>query len=242
MPVDAPLVALASELGGFDQQLAPSLPSREPVPQETALVPAGQVIFAPTTRVMDYVVASGERRLEVRDFVRSFPVVQVDLAPAGETGLLQPSDWKAKWIGYDVKTPEQIAEEASTNDETLTFEGLSWMWTDRQQDGRSHFTKKITLPAGTATRGHGVITADSEFELVINGQRIATGNDWRKPQSVQYMRYLRPGQENTIEIFARHSGDTPAGALGRCFGAIGSPLMLATQSALRTPRRPAPLT
>jgi hypothetical protein len=50
------------------------------------------VIFAPTTRVMDYVVASGERRLEVRDFVRSFPVVQVDLAPAGETGLLQTSE------------------------------------------------------------------------------------------------------------------------------------------------------
>src|ERR1700723_2410616 len=48
VPVHGPLVALAYELGGFDQPFRPSLPSREAVIQETALVPAGQVVFAPT--------------------------------------------------------------------------------------------------------------------------------------------------------------------------------------------------
>ena len=91
-PVAAPAVASARELGGFDQPMAPVLPRRDAVPLETALVPAGQVVFAPCARVVDYVVPSGERRLEVREFVRSFPVVQVDLAPAGETGLLQTSE------------------------------------------------------------------------------------------------------------------------------------------------------
>jgi len=92
IPVDVPVAMSAGELGGFDQPIPPTLPSREPVPQETALVAAGQVFFAPCARVVDYVVPSGERRLEVREFVRSFPVVQVNLAPAGETGLLQTSE------------------------------------------------------------------------------------------------------------------------------------------------------
>ncbi len=91
VPVDATAVQ-TGELGGFDQPIPHELPRRDAVPLESALVAAGHVAFAPCRRVMDYVVPSTERRLEVRDFVRSFPVVQLDLAPAGETGLPETSE------------------------------------------------------------------------------------------------------------------------------------------------------
>ena len=48
IPVDVPVAASAGELGGFDQPIPPALPSRDAVSQETALVAAGQVVFAPS--------------------------------------------------------------------------------------------------------------------------------------------------------------------------------------------------
>jgi hypothetical protein len=54
---------------------------------------AGLVTFQPSNRASNY-TANGtrERRLEVRDFVRTTPVVEIDLSPAGETGLETSSE------------------------------------------------------------------------------------------------------------------------------------------------------
>jgi hypothetical protein len=53
---------------------------------------AGLVTFEPYNRASNYTVGARERRLEVRDFVRTAPVVQIDLSPAGETGLETTSE------------------------------------------------------------------------------------------------------------------------------------------------------
>jgi hypothetical protein len=54
---------------------------------------AGLLTFQPSNRTSNY-TANGtrERRLEVRDFVRTTPVVEIDLSPAGETGLETSSE------------------------------------------------------------------------------------------------------------------------------------------------------
>jgi hypothetical protein len=54
---------------------------------------AGLLTFQPSNRASNY-TANGtrERRLEVRDFVRTTPVVEIDLSPAGETGLETSSE------------------------------------------------------------------------------------------------------------------------------------------------------
>jgi hypothetical protein len=54
---------------------------------------AGLLTFQPSNRASNY-TANGtrERRLEVRDFVRTTPIVEIDLSPAGETGLETSSE------------------------------------------------------------------------------------------------------------------------------------------------------
>jgi hypothetical protein len=56
---------------------------RNPYQLETA----GLLTFQPSNRASNYSAGSRERRLEVRDFVRTDPVVEISLSPAGETGL-----------------------------------------------------------------------------------------------------------------------------------------------------------
>jgi hypothetical protein len=54
---------------------------------------AGLVTYQPSNRASNYTAnGSGERRLEVRDFVRTAPIVEIDLSPAGETGLETSSE------------------------------------------------------------------------------------------------------------------------------------------------------
>lgn len=54
---------------------------------------AGLVTYEPSNRASNYTASSSrERRLEVRDFVRTTPVIEIELSPAGETGLETTSD------------------------------------------------------------------------------------------------------------------------------------------------------
>src|SRR4051812_19042634 len=42
-------------------------------------------------------------------------------------GLLAPSDWSAKWIGYDAPVPS--LDDAAATAEQHKLDGLSWIWT-----------------------------------------------------------------------------------------------------------------
>ncbi len=82
----------------FFQAVAAALPNHvfEPLngSQGTLqLETAGLLTFQPSNRASNY-TANGtrERRLEVRDFVRTAPIVEIDLSPAGETGLETSSE------------------------------------------------------------------------------------------------------------------------------------------------------
>lgn len=82
----------------FFQAVAAALPNHvfEPLngSQGTLqLETAGLLTFQPSNRASNY-TANGtrDRRLEVRDFVRTTPIVEIDLSPAGETGLETSSE------------------------------------------------------------------------------------------------------------------------------------------------------
>jgi len=102
--VEMPAVALAEVAPmshpdlEFLEAVAATLPNRtlEPLnPQRDSyqLETAGLVTFEPFNRTSNH-TASGtrERKLEVRDFVRTAPIVEIDLSPAGETGLETTSE------------------------------------------------------------------------------------------------------------------------------------------------------
>jgi alpha-L-rhamnosidase len=131
-----------------------------------------------------------------------------------ETGLLEPSDWRAKWIGAPPPPAPQ-----------LDFAGASWMWFPEGDPPQS-------APAGerffrTAFDGAGVraakllITVDDAFTAYLNGAvvgRSVPGPDsWRQPRLIDLA--VEPGR-NVLAIAARndlHADGTPspAGVLAR---------------------------
>jgi hypothetical protein len=82
----------------FFQAVAAALPNHvfEPLngrQDNFQLETAGMLTFQPSNRASNYIAnGSRERRLEVRDFVRNPPIVEIDLSPAGETGLETSSE------------------------------------------------------------------------------------------------------------------------------------------------------
>lgn len=81
----------------FLSAVAAALPFRTSEPLDVRRDPyqletAGLVTYEPAYRASNYSGSGRERRLEVRDFVRTAPVVEINLSPAGETGLETTSE------------------------------------------------------------------------------------------------------------------------------------------------------
>ena len=89
LPVMAKVRTLVVSEPDLVQNAAPTIPGRDFEAWETQLVPAGKVELAPSTGFVDCAARPSERRLDVRDFVRNSPSVEVDLRAAGEAGLLE---------------------------------------------------------------------------------------------------------------------------------------------------------
>jgi len=141
-------------------------------------------------------------------------------APARWTvGLLQPSDWHAKWIGYTAAAGGGDAVALAT---LSKLEGSSWVWTSgshagNQPAGTVYFRKGITLPAGrTVRQASFLLAADDSFRLFVNGQFAGLGTTWRSLSSLDVTAQLTSGA-NTLAIEAVNGGDSPspAGVVGR---------------------------
>lgn len=131
-------------------------------------------------------------------------------------GLLEPSDWKGKWIGYD--------EPAPWEERLLNFTECRWIWTTegkpRQEApaGTRFFRRTFSLPPDRKiVRARVLITVDDQFTLFVNGTEVARsdgkGFAWQRPQTVEVTAYLRSG-ENVLAIAATNEGG-PAGVLGK---------------------------
>src|SRR4051794_23711074 len=105
-----------------------------------------------------------------------------------ETGLLQPSDWKATWIGH------------APVDTHPDLQGARWIWYpegDPAQEvpaGTRYFRAPFDLPAGReVARATLTATADNEFVAYVNGDQVAEGDDWTRAERVDVTGKLAPG-------------------------------------------------
>ncbi len=86
-------------------------------------------------------------------------------------GLMDASEWKAKWIGYEASADD----DASTPEEkALTFDGLKWIWTDEGDatkdapEGDRYFATNIMLPPKKTICGSAVSRSRSTINSICH--------------------------------------------------------------------------
>jgi len=82
--------------------------------------------------------------------------------------------------------------------------------------GTRQFRRSITLPTDrTLTSAKVSLAADNSFTLSINGQSVASGNDWTQPVVADITASLQPG-DNNLTISASNT-DNAAGLIARFY-------------------------
>ncbi|MEM2945060.1 MAG: family 78 glycoside hydrolase catalytic domain [Thermoproteota archaeon] len=123
-------------------------------------------------------------------------------------GLLEPDDWKAKWIGYD-----EYAEWENPN-----FNGCKWIWFNEDNPLKNapvaarYFRRIINLPRDKKIlSGRFLLVADDWATVFVNGAWAGENNG--KPQIIEITRWLRPGKNVFAAMVINRGGS--AGLLGK---------------------------
>ncbi len=92
-----------------------------------------------------------------------------------------------------------------------------WIWSpaeakDEVPVGDCYFRKTFVL--ANPETGQVQITADNQYELLVNGQAVASGNDWRHLQIHDISKLLKRGR-NTIGVRATNTDVGAAGLVAR---------------------------
>lgn len=137
-----------------------------------------------------------------------------------EMGLLQPSDWEARWIGLEQPWP---GERTWLRARWIWARGLQPIATDPDSvptnlPPKACFRRTVNLPEDrTLQRALLRLTADDYFDLFINGHEV--GHNAGKPYSCKILQefelreWLRPGT-NLIAVLATNR-EAFAGLLGQ---------------------------
>ena len=147
-------------------------------------------------------------------------------------GLLQPTDWKAQWIGKD-----EVEKKAS-------LEGTHWIWFPEGDPaasapvGTRWFRRVFNLPGDRPVKSARlVVSGDNEFVAYVNGRQVGTGNNFKAAADLDVAAPLRPGA-NTIAVSVKNAGDNPnpAGLVGllKVEFAQGEPMVIATDETWKT--------
>ncbi|MFA0753907.1 MAG: hypothetical protein IMHGJWDQ_001686 [Candidatus Fervidibacter sp.] len=158
-------------------------------------------------------------------------------------GLLEISEWRGKWIGYD--------EPAPWEERLLNFVGARWIWlpegNPRQSApvGTRYFRRTFDLPADRKIlRARILLTADDQFVLFVNGTEVACSDGknfaWQRPQTAEVTQLLQRGK-NVLAVAATNEGG-PAGILGKLVVEFeaGEPLIIVTDRQWRCARNEQP--
>lgn len=158
-------------------------------------------------------------------------------------GLLKPSDWKAKWIGYDASDDRDNTSATLKN--LLRLDGEKWVWTTGakpgdQPTGKAFFRTTVRIPSDrTLKQATFLLAADDGFRLFINGHLAGQGSTHKVASSPDVTGRLQPG-ENTVGVEVTNAGDrpTPAGLIGRLviLFASGDPMIVHVSSEWKTSR------
>jgi alpha-L-rhamnosidase len=130
-----------------------------------------------------------------------------------EMALLEPGDWRAKWIR--AAEPPSAAETEPVD----TFEGLQWVWhpgeaaREGAPAGTRVFRKMFRVPEGKTVRNAFFrLAVDNRFDLYVNGHLAGRGDNFKNPVTADVGAYLTNG-ENTLAIVAENA-QGPAGVIG----------------------------
>ncbi len=149
-------------------------------------------------------------------------------------GLLQPSDWKAQWIGLDGgENPD-------------TFAQAQWMWLadDTAKVGANRcFRRSVMIPADRELIGARItIGTHSTFSVSINGQSICNGarTIFTPASEIDVESYLKPGLNAiAIEASCCDPNVEPSGiicALSAEFD-TGAPMLVTSNSEWKVSKR-----
>lgn len=129
-----------------------------------------------------------------------------------ETGLMDTSQWTARWVS----APPALTDAPS-------LEGSSWIWFPEGDPASNApaatrwFRRTVDLPDGVVAATL-AISADDAFELSVNGARVAgigeeAGTDtWRRPVVVDLLPHLSPGP-TALAVAAVNATESPAGLI-----------------------------
>lgn len=134
----------------------------------------------------------------------------------------QTSPEKARWLGKGVMIRTQpAAREDPFADADKALAQARWIWSHPQAAtaapvGKQFFRRVFAIPKGSEILyAHMLITADNAFELWVNGQPAASGQNFHRLTTADVARWLRPGM-NMLAVAAENLGTqpNPAGLIG----------------------------
>ncbi|GGV73606.1 rhamnosidase [Streptomyces griseoloalbus] len=127
-----------------------------------------------------------------------------------ETGLMDASQWSARWVS----APPELTDAPS-------LEGSSWIWFPEGDPASSApaatrwFRRTLDVP-DAVTAAKLAITADNVYTVSVNGTEVArtdlaTDNEgWRRPAVIDVLAQVRSG-ENVLAVAATNAAEGPAG-------------------------------
>ncbi|MBN2329314.1 MAG: family 78 glycoside hydrolase catalytic domain [Candidatus Omnitrophica bacterium] len=131
-------------------------------------------------------------------------------------GLLNPSDWKAEWIGLDQENSEENLEQP--ND----IQQAHWIWlsagnpAESAPVGNAYFRRVVHLDSVEKLRSaQGMFTADNSFTLWMNGREMGKGGNFKQLNQFDLKDVLKSG-DNLVCVEAKNAGASanPAGLIG----------------------------
>ncbi|GHT19126.1 hypothetical protein FACS1894189_7760 [Planctomycetales bacterium] len=132
------------------------------------------------------------------------------------TGIFEPSQWTAKWIGLD----QDELGSGNDADKNISLDGAAWIWTNEKglnaPPGRAMFRKAFDIPADTKIKqAELAFAADNGFTAYLNGKRIGTGSSFKTANLFDVTGFLKPGK-NSLAVDVANHGDAPnpAGLIG----------------------------
>ena len=148
-------------------------------------------------------------------------------------GLLAPSDWLGKWIGYD-EPPKPEA------DNLLVQAKSQWIWFPGEKGAQAapiatrYFRRMFDLPADRKiARGELILAADNQFATAVNEKHAGSGGSFKSGVVMDVTKSLQTGR-NVVAAWVKNLGDNPnpAGLTGllRVEFETGDPLVIPTDA------------
>ena len=151
-------------------------------------------------------------------------------APAGVTGINKTQVMLCDWASAGNTRSQDSAYKTWMAQPLEGFargslEGAQWIWFGGDAGelsgavdqpwpvGMRYFRKSVDMPAGfAAQQARLALTADDEWTLWVNGEKLGQGNRWQQVQAFDVKARLKPGR-NMLAVEVKNTSPSPAGLI-----------------------------